>query len=199
MGNEPRTDDLTPVDRTSLNLDAPVLDACCGSKMFWFDRSDERAIFGDQRRETHTLTDRSTPGGSRQLVIDPDMLIDFRSLPFDDERFHLVVFDPPHLVTNGKTGWLAKKYGKLGADWQDDLRAGFAECFRVLKPNGTLVFKWNEHEVRVAQILALTDHRPLFGNRCGKTAKSHWIVFMKPAFSGSSPPTDPNQASGRTP
>lgn len=51
--------------------------------------------------------------------------------------------------------------------------------FRVLKPNGTLIFKWNEHEIRVREILALTDQKPLFGNRCGKTAKSHWIVFMK--------------------
>lgn len=147
--------------------------------MFWFDREDDRAVFGDIRRETHTLADKSSTGGSRELVIDPDALIDFRDLPFEDERFHLVVFDPPHLVGNGKTGWLAKKYGKLGANWRDDIRAGFAECFRVLKPNGTLIFKWNEHEVRVSQLLALTAAKPLFGNRCGKTAKSHWIVFMK--------------------
>ena len=100
-------------------------------------------------------------------------------MPFSDGQFHLVVFDPPHLIGNGKSGWLAKKYGKLGTDWRDDLRAGFAECFRVLRPNGTLIFKWNEHEIPVAQILALTPEQPLFGNRCGKTAKSHWIVFMK--------------------
>jgi len=48
----------------------------------------------------------------------------------------------------------------------------------VLKPNGTLIFKWNEHEIKVSEVLALTDNKPLFGNRCGKTAKSHWIVFL---------------------
>ncbi|WP_411838605.1 hypothetical protein [Paracoccus sp. ME4] len=158
----------------------PILDPCCGSRMFWFDRQDGRAVFGDIRQEAHSLQDRSSPGGSRQLVIAPDVLLDFRALPYGDASFHLVVFDPPHLVQNGRSGWLAKKYGKLGADWRDDLRAGFAECFRVLRPNGTLIFKWNEHEVRVSEILALTDQKPLFGNRCGKTAKSHWIVFMKP-------------------
>lgn len=148
--------------------------------MFWFDRADERAVFGDIRSETHTLTDRSSKGGSRELIISPDQKIDFRNLPFADDSFHLVIFDPPHLISNGKSGWLAKKYGKLGADWRDDIRAGFAECFRVLKPSGTLIFKWNEHEVRVSEILKLTDAKPLIGNRCGKTAKSHWIVFMKP-------------------
>lgn len=156
-----------------------VLDPCCGSRMFWFDRADPRAIFGDIRSETHSLTDSSSSGGARELVIAPDTLMDFRALPFANDQFPLVIFDPPHLVRNGKSGWLAKKYGKLGVDWRDDLRAGFAECFRVLRPFGTLIFKWNEHEIPISEVLALTPERPLFGNRCGKTAKSHWIVFMK--------------------
>jgi SAM-dependent methyltransferase len=164
---------------------AKVLDACCGSRMFWFDRQDPRAVMGDIRREAHTLTDKSSAGGSRQLVIDPDVEMDFRAIPFADDTFHMVVFDPPHLVGNGKTGWLAKKYGKLGADWREDLRAGFAECFRVLRPNGTLIFKWNEHEIRVADVLALTPEKPLIGNRCGGRAKSHWLVFMKTAAQAS--------------
>lgn len=160
-------------------MDKPVLDACCGSRMFWFDRSDDRAVFGDIRHEEHELKDKSSRGGSRQLIIAPDKQIDFRDMPFPNDQFHLVVFDPPHLVSNGRSGWLAKKYGKLGENWQEDIRAGFAECFRVLKPFGTLVFKWNEHEVKVSEILALTTEKPLFGNRCGKSAKSHWLVFMK--------------------
>lgn len=157
-----------------------VLDPCCGSRMFWFNRNDDRAVFGDIREETHLLKDKSSKGGFRELIIAPDVLMDFRALPFGDATFPLVVFDPPHLVRNGSTGWLAKKYGKLGDDWRDDLRAGFAECFRVLRPAGTLIFKWNETDVKVAELLALTDQKPLFGNRCGKAAKSHWIVFIKP-------------------
>lgn len=168
----------------------PVLDACCGSRMFWFDRSDARAVFVDNRRETHELADSSSRGGSRTLVIEPDMVADFTDLPFPDGRFSLVVFDPPHLVRNGPTGWLAKKYGKLGEDWREDIRRGFAECFRVLAPAGTLVFKWNEEDVPVSQVLALTPAKPLFGNRCGKTAKSHWIVYMKDAVPAPLPPKE---------
>jgi len=157
----------------------PILDACCGSRMFWFDRQDPRVVFADNRRETHILTDSSSKGGSRSLVIDPDVLADFTCLPFESNHFQLVVFDPPHLVRNGRSGWLAKKYGKLEEDWRSDLRQGFVECFRVLRTGGTLIFKWNEHEIPVSQVLALTPERPLFGNRCGKTAKSHWIVWLK--------------------
>lgn len=159
----------------------PVLDVCCGSRMFWFDRSNPNVVFvDDKRREKHELRDRSSAGGSRTLIVDPDIMADFTALPFQDEQFALVVFDPPHLIRAGKRGWQAKKYGKLQGDWKEELRCGFVECFRVLKSQGTLIFKWNEHEVPVSQILALTPERPLIGNRCGKTSKSHWIVFMKP-------------------
>lgn len=156
-----------------------VLDACCGSRMFWFDKSDERAVFVDKRRESHELKDSSSKGGLRQLIVDPDIKADFRNLPFESESFSLVVFDPPHLVRSGDKSWLAKKYGKLEGNWSEDIKEGFAECFRVLRPNGTLIFKWNETDITVSQILSLTDHKPLFGNRCGKLSKSHWIVFMK--------------------
>jgi len=159
-----------------------VLDACCGSRMFWFDRQDGRAVFMDKRRAQHTLPDKSSSGGSRTLIVAPDVVADFTSMPFPDETFSLVCFDPPHFVRNGKSGWVGLKYGTLNRKtWREDLRAGLQECFRVLKPNGTLVFKWNESDIPVSQILALTPYRPLFGNRCGKTAQSHWLVFIKEA------------------
>lgn len=156
-----------------------VLDVCCGSRMFWFDRKDARAIFVDKRWERHELADSSSKGGSRTLAVEPGTVADFTALPFRDESFAMVVFDPPHLVKNGATGWQAKKYGKLPIDWHDLIRRGIEESFRVLKPEGTLIFKWNEHDIPVSQVLACTMRRPLVGNRCGKTSKSHWLVFMK--------------------
>lgn len=162
---------------------ATILDPCCGGRMWWFDREHPGVIYGDRRAETLTVTDRShgRQDGQRVLRIEPDMLMDFRALPFPDGRFKLVAFDPPHLVRAGPRSWLAAKYGKLGQDWRDDLRAGFAECFRVLEASGVLVFKWAETQVKVAEVLALAPHPPLFGNTSGKKAGTHWIVFMKPA------------------
>lgn len=42
-----------------MNTSPHVLDACCGSRMMWFDKTDSRAVFVDQRSETLTVTDRS--------------------------------------------------------------------------------------------------------------------------------------------
>ncbi|HIC7214891.1 TPA: SAM-dependent methyltransferase, partial [Burkholderia stabilis] len=96
--------------------------------------------------------------------------------------FKLVVFDPPHLERAGPRSWLRAKYGALdGATWRNDLRAGFAECFRVLEPAGVLIFKWNETQIPVREILALTDEKPLFGHQSGKRSATHWICFMKGA------------------
>lgn len=149
--------------------------------MFWFDRSDRRALFVDKRRENHAVDTRQ---GRREITIDPDVIADFKALPFPDNSFRLVVFDPPHTFS-GERGWMAKKYGSLKSGWRQEIAAGFRECFRVLEPLGTLIFKWNEHRIPVATVLSLTHEKPLFGQRCGTTAKTHWIVFMKPADTAS--------------
>ena len=159
-----------------------VLDPCCGGRMMWFDRQHSNVIYGDQRHETIAVTDRSHGriDGTRTLRIEPDVLLDFRDLPYQDGTFKLIAFDPPHLVRAGPRSWLAAKYGKLGPDWRDDLRRGFAECFRVLEADGVLVFKWNETQIKVSEVLALTPERPLFGQVSGRGHMTHWLVFMKP-------------------
>lgn len=159
----------------------PILDACCGSRMMWFDRKNPNVLFADQRSETITVTDnsRGNASGTRTIHIAPDTLMDFRAMPFADGTFKLVAFDPPHLVQAGPKSWLAAKYGKLSDNWREDLTKGFAECFRVLANDGVLVFKWNETQVKLREVLALTPHQPLFGNTSGKKAGTHWLVFMK--------------------
>lgn len=148
-----------------------ILDACCGSKMFWFDKENENTVFMDNRCFNDVLCD------GRTLEINPDIIADFRHMPFQDESFYLVVFDPPHLLKAGENSWLAKKYGKLNLEtWKSDLKKGFNECMRVLKSNGTLIFKWNEEQIKLNEILTTIDFKPLFGN---KRSKTHWLVFMK--------------------
>lgn len=75
-----------------------ILDPCCGSRMMYFDKQDQRVLFGDIRQEEHYLKDRDS---IRHLEVKPDIKMDFTRLPFDDESFRLVVFDPPHLVRAG--------------------------------------------------------------------------------------------------
>ena len=159
----------------------PVLDACCGSRKFWFDQKDPRTLYIDQRHEEKTVSDPSKPDGMRRVVVNPDVVADFRNLPFADESFALVVFDPPHVKANrtGKDSRTAINYGTLGFGWKSDLAAGFRECFRVLKTDGVLVFKWAETNIKLNEVLALAPQRPLFGNRMPKVSGTHWIVFIK--------------------
>ena len=147
-----------------------ILDACCGSRMFWFNRVHPNTVYMDNREIDTTLCD------GRKLIIKPDIVADFRNIPYLDNSFKLVVFDPPHLIHAGEKSWLAKKYGKLETTWQADLKQGFSECMRVLEPNGVLIFKWNEEQIKLSEILANIDFEPLFGN---KRSKTHWLVFMK--------------------
>lgn len=147
-----------------------ILDATCGSRMMWFDKEHPDAVYMDNRQLTTTLCD------GRILNVNPNVIADFRDIPFKDDTFYLVVFDPPHLIKAGKNSWLAKKYGILKDTWREDIRQGFCECMRVLKPNGTLIFKWSEVQIKLSELLKAIPQKPLFGNRRSKT---HWLVFMK--------------------
>lgn len=151
-------------------METPILDVCCGSKMFYFDKNNPKVTFMDCRELEDVLCD------GRKLEIKPDIIGDFRNIPFMDNIFSMVVFDPPHLQKIGENSWMAKKYGKLSDTWKQDITKGFSECMRVLKPNGTLIFKWNEEQIKLSEILPLFSKKPILGNR---RAKTHWLVFMK--------------------
>ena len=94
-----------------------ILDACCGSKMFWFDKENPNVLYQDIRDEEHILCD------GRKLEIHPDVVADFRDMPYEDGSFKMVVFDPPHLDNANNTSYMAKKYGVLHRkEWKEDIR-----------------------------------------------------------------------------
>lgn len=156
-------------------MDKRVLDVACGSKMFWFDKSNPDVEFCDER----TIPYHEYYNG-RYIEITPDTVCDFTSLPFADGSYRLVVYDPPHLIRAGKKSWMALKYGQLDGDWKSMLRKGFNECFRVLGADGVLIFKWSEVQIPLREILPLSPYPPLFGHRSGKNMNTHWLCFMKP-------------------
>lgn len=153
-----------------------ILDACCGSKMFHFDKNNPRVLFADNRGQQTTFKDR---GRFRKLEIKPDVFHDFTDMPYENETFWHIVFDPPHLIQGGENSWLVKKYGKLPENWQEVIKQGFYECMRVLKPNGTLIFKWNETQIPVSKILEVIECQPIYGHKSGRQNKTHWLAFVK--------------------
>ncbi|RFM30048.1 TRM11 family methyltransferase [Deminuibacter soli] len=153
--------------------DKLILDACCGARKMWFDKNNPNAIYGDIRSETHELID------GRTLEIRPDVVLDFTQLPFPDETFRLVAFDPPHIHDLGKSSIMAKTYGILSYHWRDDIREGLKECLRVLKPYGVLVFKWSESSVKLSDVMPLLPQEPVFGHTSGKHGRTIWMTFLK--------------------
>lgn len=149
-----------------------ILDATCGSKMMWFDKNHPSVVFTDKRKGVFTAYGKKT-------IIDPDIQADFKNLPFTDKSFYLVVFDPPHSKWLGGDTILGQKYGQLFSDWESEIKEGFIECMRVLKPNGTLIFKWNDKDIKLSQLLSILPVQPLFGHTSGKHGKTIWLAFMK--------------------
>lgn len=150
-----------------------ILDVCCGGKTFWFNKNHPNAIYLDKREEEHKL---DYERNKQHIVISPDLVSDFTDIPFEDESFKMVIFDPPHAQFN-QSSIMYKKYGSLSEDWQDDLKRGFSECFRVLEEKGVLIFKWAESRIKVKDILALTEYEPLIGHRTTRT--NIWLTFVK--------------------
>jgi len=152
----------------------------------WFDKRHPLALYHDRRSESvEWETHETQPDGSkkyrhRTMEIAPDVVGDFTALDFPDNTFHLIAFDPPHFDTLNENARTAKMYGRLFGDWETMLADGFRECFRVLKPSGVLVFKWSSHHIPLGDVTALTEHRPLFGNRKPNLTKTHWLLYMKP-------------------
>jgi ubiquinone/menaquinone biosynthesis C-methylase UbiE len=147
-----------------------ILDACCGSRMWHFNKNNPNVLFMDNRKLNTKLCD------GRKLIVNPDVLANFTNIPFDDNSFYLVVFDPPHLKYAGSESFLAKKYGTLPKDWETLINKGFKECWRVLKTNGTLIFKWSEQQISTGDVLKIIPKTPIVGQCRGKTI---FLVFFK--------------------
>lgn len=160
-------------------MEKKILDATCGSRSIWFNKTHPAAVYCDKRNESYSRIWKSTKNDSeRHCVIAPDIQCDFTDLPFEDETFSLVVFDPPHLTSCGD-GWIKAKYGKLDENWPQMLHDGFRECMRVLKPDGVLIFKWSEADIPAAHVWAAIGEKPLFGHHSGKKMNTFWGCFMK--------------------
>lgn len=54
----------------------PILDACCGGRMFYFDKHNPNVLFQDIRKVDTHLCD------GRHFVVNPDVVADFRSMPY---------------------------------------------------------------------------------------------------------------------
>ena len=159
-----------------------ILDVTCGGRSIWFNKHHPLAVYCDKREVEYEKTFGKAQPATRHIKVHPDILADFTNLPFDDNSFDLVVFDPPHIVSeNGNNRWLTKAYGYYTTKDEalESVRGGVQECMRVLRPFGTLVLKWAETSIPTPEIIKAIGYTPLFGHRSGKKSGTNWMCFMK--------------------
>ncbi len=154
-----------------MELNKIILDACCGNRMMWVNKKHPLVIYHDQREE-----------------VNPDIVGDFRDMKtIASNSIKLVVIDPPHDIYHRKVNENAsfqKNFGNLNPDtWEEDLKKGLAECYRVLEDYGVLIFKWNTHDAKINRIMPLLPAEPLFMNKLTKlnshNSETIWFCFMK--------------------
>lgn len=150
-----------------------ILDATCGGRMMWFNKKHPNVLYADIRSEIIQQDD------GREFHVTPDMIVDFTNMPFPDNHFRLVVFDPPHSKWLGKNTVLGQHYGQLLPSWETDIKGGFTECMRVLQNGGILIFKWHDKDIKLPRLLKVIGQEPLFGHTTGKQGRTVWMTFLK--------------------
>ena len=164
-----------------MDTDKKILDACCSNRMFWLDKKNKDTLYIDIREEQKGYCEERD-----NFDIKPDMIADYRDLPFKDKTFKHIVWDPPHVKTKQGMAKLSsittKKYGALHADtWRKDLKKGFEELWRVLDDYGTMNFKFHDGSVKFEDVLKLFHTQPLYGVTTQKKngKETRWFTFVK--------------------
>ena len=157
-----------------------ILDLTCGLKQIWFQKDAQNVIYLDKRKGIFENKDTGKGGWCKtDFNISPTIQADNKYLPFKDDVFDLILFDPPFLKSAQPR--MITQYGRLNPfTWTMDIGRAAKEGFRVLKQNGFFILKWGEGYAVIKEALKLFPVKPLFGTHLNYSKhKTWWIVFRK--------------------
>lgn len=151
-----------------------ILDATAGNRGIWFDKNYPDATFIDVRAK-----------GETSELHQENQVADCRHTPFRAGTFDLVVFDPPHMAI-GPNAEMAKRYGSFSSAYIRELcAAAFVEFYRVLRPDGLVAFKWNDHDTPLSRVLPISGFDALVGVRVARRmhhkSETSWVLLRRRA------------------
>jgi len=150
-----------------------MLDASAGNRMLWSNKNPPNTVFLDK----NTL-----------LKIPPDILGVWENLPFRDDVFDCVLFDPPHKFNRTSGFWAnPSSPNYYGADISrtklvTGIFHGTREFLRIAK---RLCFKWSDDEISLARVLSLfpREWEKIFHKEVDKNNAHgniiHYITFCR--------------------
>ncbi len=148
-----------------------LLDATAGNRMLWKNKHPPLTIFMDSQIE---------------LRIPPDIFGAWEHLPFRDNAFSCVLFDPPHKFNRSSGKWMDPKGSYFGMEIRrQKLCSGIYKGTReFLRVANRLCFKWNDGEISLWRILSLFPKQwhEIFRRRDSKF-RAHrnytwWLTFI---------------------
>jgi len=125
-----------------------LLDVSAGNRHLWPNKNPPETVFLDKERD---------------LLIPPDVIASWRALPFRDNCFSCILFDPPNDPSWGSTSGHRDPKGRKARFWGNpasrrnlvsDIYHGQKEFARI---SPRLCLKWNETAITLEAILSLFD------------------------------------------
>ena len=156
----------------------PNIDVTAGYRMMWKNKNPPNTIFMDKNKES---------------VRPPDIIAVWSKMPFRDNVFETVFFDPPHKLgrTTGRGIWATpSNKGYYGIDisktkFRTETYHGTREFLRVAN---RLCLKWNDIELPIDRVLTLlpkawkkVSHLIIDKELKTKTL-THWVTFINIAL-----------------
>jgi len=151
-----------------------IIDLCCWWRMFRYDKNNPLVHFMDIRK-LPSWSIKSRPN----FTVDPDEIWDFRNIQHPDNTFKVVIMDPPHLRSLWDKSWMAMKYWKVSRERKVDMELWFKEAMRVLQDRWILIFKRNDSEISVSEIVKIFPIKPSIWQRTWKNNKTIRLIYIK--------------------
>ena len=165
-----------------------ILDVTVGARKLyhgWDKNLGDELIGIDIRKGDFSIEDEHH-WAKAEVIIHPTVLADMRWLPFRENIFDCIIFDPPHMEC-GLTSWLGKYYGRWTQSESIQItRKANEEFKRVLRPRGLLVLKVMPKQFRTYEavlknfvfFLPITTYRArgAYGKEFRKQEGALWAI-----------------------